>query len=450
MNRQPPHSLPAEEAVLSCCLMDGAVSLSNCLNAGLKSEHFYNAHNGAIFAKLEEMLATGKTVELSVLMTELQAVNQLSEIGGMPYLLKISGSQATTISLTDHIERIVNLATLRKVILEAGRLTEKCYGFSGDMSDTLDSSVSKLISLASGGTQTEESNWDGLVSQSEAILESIIEHKGLPANMIIPFPWPEMNEAFNPMQRGQLTILAARPSVGKSSMAVQMAVETARNALKTYFVTLEVGPERIPLQIASKLKRIGLKQVATAHHKDQDELRQALKGLRGLGFTVSRRDRSCARILGRAMALHAKDQLDLLVVDHGLLVEDIASSKRDELLANISRFTKSLKRIAGDLNVAVLLLWQLNRSSAKEGNREPNLTDLKECGSLEEDADKVIFLHRPNMTSDGIEQKETASVRDQPRWQVNAIQAKGRDDGTAFLPMSFERQCAAFTPIKNP
>ena len=429
--------------------MDNATSLSTCLNSGLKAEHFYNCNNATIYAKLEDMLANGKAIELSVLMTELQATNVLQQVGGMAYLMKVSGGQATTIALPNHIETIVNLATLRKVILEAHSLTEKCYSFSGDMGETLDHSVSKLISLASGGTQDDESNWDGLVAKSEAIVESIIANKGLPANMVIPFPWAAMNEAFNPMQRGQLTVLAARPSVGKSSLAVQISVEAARNGLKTYFVTLEVQPERIPLQIASKATRIGLRQVATAHVRDQDALKQAIRDLRGLGYTVSRRDRSIARIIGRARALHAKGELDLLIVDHGLLVDDIANSKKDEMRSNISRLTKALKQIAGDLQVAVLLLWQLNRNSVAD-NREPNLTDLKESGSLEEDADKVILLHRPPMTAQGIAQSETSLPKDQPRWEVNAIQAKGRDDGTAWLPMSFERACAAFTPMKNP
>lgn len=447
MTRQPPHSIEAEQNVLACILMDNGSSLSVCLNAGLCSSHFYNEHNRTIYAVLEDMLAQGKAIELASLFVELQNKGQVTEVGGMNYLMQLTSLGITTLALQQNIEAIKSRHTLRETIRESLALIEKCYNFSGNLVDTLDSSVTKLLNLAQGQIQADELSWDKVVAKSETILESMITHQGLPEDSIISFPWSKMNDLFQPMQRGQLVILGARPSIGKSSLARQMAINAAKNQKRAYFVTLEVSPERVPLQIASMATRIGLRQVARAHRIEQESMKQALRDLKGLGITISKRDRTIARIVGRSRALHAKGQLDLLVIDHGLLVEDIATSKKEEMIANISRFTKAMKMLATDLGIVVVLLWQLNRASARDANREPNLTDLKDCGSLEEDADKVLLLHRPNTNADGIEQKDNSAVLDCPRFFTNIIQAKGRDDGTSIMSFLFERQTAAFTPI---
>ena len=447
MIRTPPHSLEAEENVLACILLDNGPSLSTCLNVGLRPEHFYAVSHSTIYSTLEGMLAQGRAIELSALFVDLQTKGLVDSVGGMAHLLKLTGSSVTTLTLSQNIEAIKQRYILRETIRESCGLVEKCFNFSGDLAETLDASVSKLLNLSQGHSESEELSWDKVVAQSETILDTIISQQGLPAESIINFPWDRMNDLFQPMQRGQLVIIGARPSIGKSSLARQMVLEGAKKGKRGYFVTLEVSPERVPLQIASTATRIGLRQVAKAHKSDQESMKQALRDLKGLGITISKRDRTIARIVGRSRALHAKGQLDMLIIDHGLLVEDIANSKKEEMTANISRFTKSLKRLAMDIGIVVVLLWQLNRASARDDNREPNLTDLKDCGSLEEDADKVLLIHRPKTTPEGMEQKDNATVFDCPRFFTNIIQAKGRDDGTSIMSFAFERQIAAFTPI---
>lgn len=447
--RQLPHNQQAEEALLGIVLMSPD-ALSTALNAGLKPTDFYQPANRIIYSELESMLASGKAIELAGLTTELSTKKLLNNGVSMEHLIAVSGIQPTSLNLASYIEAIRNTSVIREVIREASTLVESCYEFKGELPETLDKPISKLLNIAQGNSTDQELSWDKCVEASQSILENMVSQKGLPEDMILHWPWPAMDEYFNPMQRGQLIVLGARPSVGKSSLARQVAVNVCKQKRKVYFVTLEVDPKRVPLQIAATMARVGLRQVAKAHHAEQDSLREALSKLRGLGFTISSRDRTMARIIGRARALHAKGELDLLVIDHGLLVDDVAQSKKDEVQTNISRLTKALKAMATELNVCVLLLWQLNRASVQDQNREPNLTDLKQSGSLEEDADKVIFIHRPSQTPEGIQQKETDRVEDAPRWFQNVIQAKGRDDGTSFISMSFERQIASFTPIKNP
>lgn len=446
--RPAPHNLQAEEQFLSSCLLDGADALSRALNAGLTPEMFYSPANRRVFEHLVGMLSAGQSIDLAVLAQEMAATKQLEAIGGYAYLTKISALFTTSAQLGYFVTKIRELHTLRETIKEATRLVEQCHECTGDIGEAINGPITRLLALASGSENEAEPKWSGVVDEAEKVLSSILSSGGLPPELIIPFPWPGMNERFNPMQRGQLVVLGARPSIGKSSLARPIALHAARNRHYVYFVTLEVNPAQVPLQMAAALVKQGIRGIAKAHVKDQADLRNALRGLRDLGITISRRDRSIARIIGRARALHARGELDLLVIDHGLLVDEVAMAGKDERIAVISSFTKALKRLATELNVVVLLLWQLNRASAKEGNREPALPDLKDCGSLEEDADKVLFIHRPG--EDPLtkrDQSDSSLPEEQPRFYQNIIQAKGRDDGTAGMSFYFERSTASFDPI---
>jgi replicative DNA helicase len=307
--------------------------------------------------------------------------------------------------------------------------------------------TSALLGIATGTAAEKELDWDQVVDVADHNLAESIANAGQPTGREIPFPWPSMNNVFGPMQRGQLVIIAARASVGKSSLARPILAHAADKGFKSYYVTLEVNPERIPLQIASSMAGIGLRQAPHAHKSDQQELIAALRSLKGMGVTISRKDRSIARIEARARALHARGQLDIMFIDHGGYVQDVYRAKNaGDKIGACGLLTKTLKQLAGELDIPVVLLWQLNRNSVQAGNREPNLTDLKDSGSLEEDADKVLLIHRPDTDplKCNAKQAETMTVAELPAYYQNIIQAKGRDDGTALLSFYLHRQTATF------
>lgn len=446
--RELPHNRDAERVLLSCCLIDGSESLSMTINRGITAQMFYDPKHAIVYGKMVDMLSEAKSIDIQTLAQELSLTKQFELIGGYPFMMEISNAAPTTLRVGYFADRIREFHTLRQAIREANALVESCYSYTGTGLDSvLDAPVSRLMSLACGAQDVAEPEWAQVVDEAGKVLESVISNTGLPENLIIPFPWKCMNDAFTPMQRGQLVEIAARPSIGKSSLARPLAVHAAKTGRKVYFVTLEVNPVNVALQMAASISRVGIRQVAKAHVKDQQSLKEAIFGLRAYGITISRKDRSIARILARARALHAKGALDMLVIDHGLLVEDVAGARSDDLKLAIGRLTKGLKALAQELNIVCVLLWQLNRASVKDGNREPNMTDLKDCGSLEEDADKILFIHRP--TKDGLtgfDQRENATADDQPRYYQNVIQAKGRDDGTSILSFYFERTTATFIP----
>jgi replicative DNA helicase len=441
----PPHSAQAEEHLLSACFIDGPDVVARAINSGIEPRSFYVPANRVIFGVLLDCIATGKEVETYVVAEELKAAGQLEEVGGYAYLTRISGMVPTTAGSGFSIERVGQLHALREIIALCTGTVENCYGWTGEpIAEQLAPVISRLNALSLGFQAEKEQSWDEVLAEAEIELKSLLETGGLPAGAIIPFPWPRMNERFQPMQRSQLVICAGRPSVGKTSLARPMLEHATKLKNKAYFVTLEVNPRKVPLQIAASLAGVGLREVAGAHVADQRAVIDALRSLKGRGITISSRDRTIARIEARARALHSRGELDIIFIDHGGCIDDIsrAVGQKTDVIGMV---TKRLKALATELNIVVVLLWQLNRDSAKNGNREPNMTDLKDSGSLEEDADKILLIHRPD--EDGITrqpQQLTSDANDCPRFFQNIIQAKGRDDGTTLLSFYFHRSTATF------
>jgi len=448
LGRTPPHNVEAEEHLLSCCFLDGAGVVAKCIEAKMTPMDFYIPANQALFSVILDLFTAGKEIDLSVIAQELAKSKRLDEIGGFAYLTKISQRIPTTAQEAYFIERVRELYLLRELIKAGTQAVENCYAYEGGgVAECVTNQLTKMMALANGSTDAQEKDWDAVVDESAAELKSLIDNKGPDESRIIHFPWARMDELFAPMQRGQLVLIAARPSVGKSSLSRPLLAHAAKTGKHSYFVTLEVNPSRVPLQIAASVAGIGLRQVPHAHVADQRDVMQALSGLKGMGITISKKDRSLSRIAARCRALKAKGKLDIMFVDHGGCVEDVAFCSENGKLVAIERLTKTLKSLAVELDIVCVLLWQLNRESAKTANREPTMTDLKACGSLEEDADKILLIHRPDEDAiTRMPQNLTSDASECPQFFQNIIQAKGRDDGTSLMSFYFKRATATFIP----
>lgn len=418
------------------------------LNIDLQPKCFYRPVNQIIFARLIAMLADGKTIDLAVLAEELNSVKQLEAVGGYKYLMEISGSSPTTAKAGYFAQKIKELFTLRETIREATALVETCYEGVEDIQKTLTPAAERLMGLAVGASSDREPTFAELIDKAEEQRVSIITGAGRPKKNVLSFPWAEMDAAFEPMQRGQLVVPGARPSIGKSSLLRQIACYTAMQGHNVYFVTLEVNPVQVVMQMAATLARVGVKELAKVMEEKKEGFRYALHSMKHLGIHLSRRDKTLAQIIAKAKAIHSRTPLSMICVDYGGLIEDIAHAHSKDKITQIGRVTKGLKNLGGDLDAVSVLPWQLNRNSANDGNRVPRLSDLRDSGDVEQDADKVLFIHRPDINRiTNNPQPETNNRFTTPLFYQDIIQAKGRDDGTAQIGMYFERSTASFLPI---
>lgn len=452
MIRELPNDFTAERHLLGCCMIDGATTVGRVIDAGITPSSFHSttpAH-GEIFSLIVEMVSSGMDVTDATVWQELVRRNMLERVCGNAGFVAITGSVPTTISLSQTIARVAELAAVRSAIRIGTGLVESAYNYAGGgLSEVIARPITDLLALSNSDGQPDAS-WPDTIDQAAAVADEIIANQGKPLAATIQFPWRQMNELFGPMQRGQLVVIAARTSIGKSSLARPLACHAATHGNKVYFDTLEVQPVRVALQMAASLSRIGVRQLGTTHGSDQQDFKRALLGLKSAGITMSRKDRALGQIIGRTKALAAQGKIDIAFIDHGGYIDEIAKAGSGEKVGAIGVVTKALKNLAVDLNIPVVLLWQLNRGSVKEANREPILSDLKDSGSVEEDADKVIFIHRPSENPlTKCTQSDVATVADCPRFFQNIIQAKGRDEGTTFMSFYFDRQTASFDPVAH-
>lgn len=449
-SRVTPFSQDAEEYLLSCVLIDGKEVIAKCQAVKMRSRVFYVPANRLIYEILLGMYSEGKPIDLATLAEELATTKILEQVGGYAYLAQISARIPTTAQTDYFIEKLIELWTLRELIVKGSMLLDKVYGYTGDIKESFTGLAADLMALSSGADIVKEASWDDLITQAEDVAQSLIQNRGRPPALVIDFPWAEMNTTFQPMQRGQLIIPAGRTSTGKSCLLRHIACGAIKQGHAVYFNTLEVKPHQVPLQLAAMLSKIGIRQLHNSHHRDQGDFLGALNDLRGLKMIVTSGDKSYAQIEPRVRALVATGKCDMFCVDYGGLVSEVLTSKPFDLSSNASRVMGGFKSIAIETNTVGVVPWQINRSAEKEGNREPRSSDLRDCGQLENHADKILLIHRPDKWAaevGGHQQSDTDRVADRPRFFQNISQSKGRDDGTAMLSFWFNRSTASFEPI---
>jgi replicative DNA helicase len=448
--RTVPHSLEAEESLLSTILLDGAETLAKCYAAGVGASSFYDLRHALIFEGCEQLHATTNKVAMDTLAAHLRTTRKLDQIGGYSFLTQVSSRIPTTGQTVFFIEKVREQAQLRAAIRLGTALVEECYGFSGGVlvSEHLASTFAKLSSVVSGGNGAQARKWSQVVSDVEKRAIELIDNGHEPEAETIPFPWAVLNQEFKEMRRKELAIIAARPSIGKSSLMRPIVLKPAIEGMNVLVETLEVSPDELAIQMAASASKLQWAKLSTAHHADQRNFVDALKSLALSNLHVFDCDRTLAAITSRAKAIHSVKPLDLLAVDYLGLIDDCEPGRGETKAQAVGRVTKALKRLAMELNCVVILLAQLNRGSVNDGNREPRLSDLRDSGDIEQDADRVIFIHRPDQDRFTEEkQSDIESVADRPSFFQLLIQAKGRNVGTGLANFYFKRETTNFVPI---
>jgi replicative DNA helicase len=444
-----PHSIEAEAQLLSCCLLDGADVISRAVSAGVGSDSFYDPKHGITFAALLALVAAGKPTEPSCLAEHLKTSREFDVVGGYAFLVQISATVPTTAQAAFFIAKVREQAALRQLIRAATKAVEDCYEFSGgDVGEMVEQCASTI--LAVGARATTAATWKESLASAKARVDRQLD----PASATEPddalsFGFSDMDDRFSVMRPGQVVVLAARPSVGKSSLARQIAWHNAIRAKEqVIFASLEVMGESLALNLAQTVSSVALRSLEpSVHPASAADYRKALKSLDTPRLDViAASNVSLAAIRARCQILRARGTpVRLIVIDYLQLLPDCVPAGRTETrAASVGRASRAIKRLATDEACVVLLLSQLNRDSAKD-NREPAMHDLRESGDIEQDADKIVLLHRPSENPDTkAPQPDTASLADLPCYFTNAIQAKGRDDGTGFVSLNFRRAITRF------
>lgn len=440
--RVQPHNVEAEEGLLAACLIDGGREvLTDCIEARIQPEYFYKTAHQEIFRALLELYKTGDPVDEILLLEYLRKNGLEDEVGGIAAIYAIQDRIETPAHAKYFAKIVHEKYMLRRLIRTSREAIEACYEQQEDISSFIEK-IEEDIHLISSGRITEgatpiKESLDQAVGNIHALLNGKDEVDGVLSGFR---DLDGMTYGFHP---GQMIVLAARPSVGKTSLAMNFAEHAmlpdgGREKSGVLVFSLEMTDADLAMRLICSRARVDMKRIRdrVVSKQDSADIAQAVKELKEAPLWID--DNSSSTILdlrAKARRVDTKHRLGLIVIDYLQLVRGTDPRvPREQQIAEISR---GVKGMAKELNVPVVVLSQLNRESEKE-NRDPRLSDLRESGSIEQDADVVLILHRPKKRDDDDGIQDSGMPGDVEH--IKLIIAKQRNGPIGEVDLTFVRR----------
>ena len=399
-----PHSVEAEEYLLSCCLIDGADVMARCLEARISPESFFVPAHGIVFERLLDLYNRQAPIDVAVLGEELKTARQLDAIGGYAFLTRVSGSIPTTAQAGYFIERVREQHLLREIIRSATGAVEDCFNFTGGIDEFVDQVEARIFAVTQSRVSEGARPMREPTKEAMNVIHKMMMKKGEMTG--VPSGFTDLDHLTFGFQRQEMIVLAARPSMGKTSFALNIAeaatIPRRGQPFPTLIFSLEMSGSQLALRMLCSRARVNMvklrNEVLSKTGDEQQKLVAAADEFsKAPLFIDDSSNMSIMQLRAKARRVHARNKLGLIIVDYLQLLSPTDSRvPREQQVAEASR---GLKALAKELDVPVVVLSQLNRSSEKE-NRAPKLADLRESGSIEQDADVVLMLARPKDTPD--------------------------------------------------
>ena len=422
-----PHDVEAEEAVLGSILIDG-----ECLTRLvplLKEGAFYRERNQLCFDAALSLFQRDQAVDQVTLAGELARTEKLVLVGGMAYLSHLVSITPTSVHAEDYAQVISRTSSMRRLIDAGNRIIDLGYADTEDIEATMLQAENALFTVRGTGQPRSFVPLKEIYDQypqEQASAAADPEFSGMP----IMSGFPDLDEYLGGLQQADLIILGARPSMGKSSL------EMTREQLAMRILASEA-------KIDSHRLRLGLYT-----HMEEDRIIDAIGRLSDLPVFIDDTPyQGMVEMRGKARRLALERGLDLLVVDYLQLVQGKKKWGQSNRVQEITEISRELKVLAGDLKVALIACSQLNRMVENRPNNRPRLSDLRDSGSIEQDADVVMFIHREDVYTTEEEWTQTHLGQDYPRNIAEIIIAKHRKGPTGSIRLEFVDNLVRFDSV---
>lgn len=393
--KTPPQAQELEEAVLAALMTEPkAIDRIN-----LRSDDFYNQKHQVIFTAITRIREKREPVDLLTVMDELKATGTLEEAGGVAYLAEVSDKIASASHIEHHAAIIKQKAIARRIIAQSYNVIQKAYDQTEDVQDVMEYLESSFTELRTGSTASHYIDAKTAVKRTLNYLINIQERHEKGETISIPTGLNALDQAFNGgWTAPDLVIIGGRPSMGKTQFALHFARTAAAHNKHCLFISIEMTVEQLIMRILTEDERLHLYdmkkgQLNTEHWKAIDEKTRELENST-LYIADDHNIRNLTEIKSNARQLHRNGRLDLLIIDYLQLIKTNQQFGTRDI--EIGYITGELKNLAKELNIPVILLAQLSRPPKGARVQLPVLSDLRESGNIEQDADKVIFPHRPS------------------------------------------------------
>ena len=425
--RVPPHNLDAEESLLGALLLSRDV-VGNVAELGLSVDHFYKPAHQHIYAAVRGLMATGQPVDIVTVADELRRNGLLDEIGGPQFLLELQNATPAISNAGRYAKIVQDTAVLRRMISVASEIAELAYHEPDDVTKALDEAETKVFEIAEARVVDSTRPLSELLPLAmDKLQETFDRGDTITGNAT---GYNDLDEVLSGLQPSTLNIVGARPAMGKTAFGLGMAVHIAMHVRKPVLMfSLEMGHAELTQRILSAEARVDSQKLRTGRLVDSDwtKIGRAINRLDGVPLFLDDNPRvTVMEIRAKARRLKARyGSVGLVLVDYLQLMSGGASAENRQL--EVSEISRGLKVLARELEAPIVALSQLSRNLESRADKRPMLADLRESGSLEQDADTVMFLYRDEVYNRESPDKGLAEV----------ILAKHRAGPTAKVDLVF-------------
>jgi len=436
IDRLPPQSLEAEQSVLGAILIDRDAVIE--VAEFLKPEDFYRQANAKVYTAILELFEKREPIDVVTVAETLERTGDLETVGGRSYLATLSNSTPTAVHATQYARIVERKAVLRNLITAAGRIAGIGYEDPAEVQEAIDRAESELFAVSNRRVAAGFARLRELLHDAYDRLDYLHAHRGEISGIRTGFT--DLDALTTGLQKSDLIIVAARPSVGKTSFALNVAEHAAVKDRRTIGVfSLEMSKEQLVLRLLSSVANIDSQRLRTGFLEEMDFARiaPAMNSLSEAPLYIDDTPNiSTMELRTKARRLQAEAGLDMVIVDYLQLMQASTTNRDANRVQEVSEISRGLKALARELNVPVIALSQLSRQPEMRESKEPRLSDLRESGSIEQDADLVLFLWR--------EKERGSDDQEQDGEVVKLKLAKHRNGPTGEIDLWFRKRQTRF------
>ena len=436
-----PYSIEAEESLLGNIMLYPD-AMRQCVDAAVSAEDFYLEKHRSIYNIMYSMYENKEKVDTVSLSSKLKDFGIYDKIGGLEYLMQLANATISANNTGEYISIIRNKSLARKVIKVGEEISNDAFDTSVSVDEMLENVERKVTEVTRSKTSSDfksgEEVFEGTLKHIQAIQEAGTDITG------IRTLYSDLDSKTAGFQKGDLIILAARPSMGKTALALNLAMNSASVTPGAVAIfSLEMPAEQVATRILAAKSKVEIQKLRTGTLTDEEwsRLNEASQQLKKQKFFIDDTPGiKVSEMYAKARKLAQDEGLYMIVVDYIQLIQ--ATGQSDSRQQEVSEISRRLKAMARELNVPLIALSQLSRSVETRQDKRPMLSDLRESGALEQDADLVLFLYR-----DAYYNREENA--ENTREDVELLLAKHRNGATGKITLAFEKEINAFYGIKN-
>lgn len=402
VNRTLPQSIEAEQSVIGSMIIDRSAIAQAA--EGLDEEDFYRDSHKVLFKSIIDMFKRDMAVDLVTVLEHLKATDTLERAGGVTYVTEITSSVPTTANLASYIQIVQEKSTLRKLIKASTSIIEESYNKQGEVENVLDAAEKRIFDIAEKRTTSDFEPLNQVLERGFIEIERLFNNKGEITGVGSGFI--DLDAKTSGFQKGDMVLIAARPSMGKTTFALNIAEHAALREGKSVVVfSLEMSKEQLAYKLLCSEANVDMLKLRTGalDDKDWENIARATGPLSKAKIYIDdTAGVSVMEMRSKCRRLKMEYGIDLILIDYLQLMSGSSSESRQQEVSEISR---SIKALAKEMECPVIALSQLSRAPEQRADHRPMLSDLRESGSIEQDADLVMFLYRDEYYNKETEEK---------------------------------------------